>query len=290
MLFGLAFSDSAHQICSQMPSRILMDATRVADGLVVCMKRVKRNGKERNITQHLSEEALRADPRNHCVPLLDILDPEDDDEVILVEPLLRKWNDPEFESMEDAVVFVEQMLEVNSLFFHFSNNPNLKCTQGLVFMHEKNVAHRYALPIFVLAASAPCVKMKFSYQPCSDCARDNIMMDAPGLFPRGFHPQSRYLTSDATRPAKPRSRTAVPQPRYYFIDFGISTWVQSEEDRLVEGRSGQDKTAPELGGMAKYDPFKLDVYILGNLFKTELLSVCHLTSLFPLARMYTQLS
>lgn len=61
-----------------------------------------------NITQHLSE-VLRADSRNHCVPLLDILDPEDDDEVILVETLLRKWNDPEFESMEDAVVFVEQM-------------------------------------------------------------------------------------------------------------------------------------------------------------------------------------
>lgn len=115
-------------------------------------------------------------------------------------------------------------------------------------------------------------------------------MDAPGLFPRDFHPQSRYLTSDATRPAKPRSRTAVSQPRYYFIDFGISTWVQSEEDRLVEGRSVLDKTAPVLGGMAKYGPFKLDVYILENLFKTELLLVCHLISFFPHARVHTQLS
>ena len=103
------------------------------------------------------------------------------------------------------------------------------------------------------------------------------MMDATELYPAGFHPQMRHLSVDGSRDAYLRSRLAVPQPKYYFIDFGISTWIQNETDpRLVTGVSGQDKSAPELSSTKAYNPFKLDVYILGNIFRTELLLVSSL--------------
>lgn len=100
------------------------------------------------------------------------------------------------------------------------------------------------------------------------------MMDATEICPAGFHPQLRYLARDGCGDAKFRNRLTVPQPKYYFIDFGISTWIQNENDsHLVTGLSGQDKSAPELSNTKEYDPFKLDVYILGNMFRTELFLV-----------------
>jgi len=218
-------------ITLSMPGWVV-DATRISDGLVVILKKIKRDSKELKITQFLSSEPLRADKRNHCVPLLDALDPEENDEVFIVEPLYRIFDDPELETTEDAIVFIDQILE------------------GLAFMHEHGVAHR-------------------------DCARGNIMMDATDLYPDGFHPQERGLSPDGCHDAETRDRNAVSQPKYYIIDFDLSTWFQDKEmgsDRLVTGTSGQDQSAPELSSDVPYDPFKVDVYTLGKVFQERLLS------------------
>ncbi|KDQ19914.1 hypothetical protein BOTBODRAFT_51285 [Botryobasidium botryosum FD-172 SS1] len=208
----------------------IMDATRIQDGLVVILKRVKRGGDEVDIMRYLSQDAFRSDKRNHCVPLLDVLDPGAGDDAFVVLPLLRKFDDPKFESIKDAVEFIKQML------------------QGLVFIHENGVAHR-------------------------DCGRWNIMMDASKLYPQGFHPQRPNLSIDAQGPAKARRRASAPQPKYYFIDFDLSSrFDDATAPRLVTGRHCQDRTAPELSDRVPYDPFKLDVYILGNVFHRCLLS------------------
>ncbi|KAG8975789.1 hypothetical protein FRC05_004999 [Tulasnella sp. 425] len=114
--------------------------------------------------------------------------------------------------------------------------------EGLGFLHEYKVAHR-------------------------DCAWGNIMMDGRDLFPNGWHPQGRSFATDGTVLKNHRpSRAAVGGVRYYFIAFGISTHNQD----LTVGSDGQEP-APELSDNVPYDPYKLDVYILGMVYRRFLL-------------------
>ncbi|KAG8895380.1 hypothetical protein FRB99_000617 [Tulasnella sp. 403] len=122
--------------------------------------------------------------------------------------------------------------------------------EGLVFLHEHEIAHR-------------------------DCAYGNIMMDGSALFPRGWHPQSFFLERSG-RPLKDEkpSRTARGGVRYYIIDFGISTRGQAK----TVGFDGQERV-PELSDDVPYDPYKLDVYVLGMAYK-RLLEQYHMSSKF----------
>lgn len=101
--------------CSwQMPILKVMDATRVSDGRIVILKRLNRIQfpNEIDITRYLSQEGFLEDKRNHCVSLLDIIDPGEGNEVFLVMPLLRPFDSRKFESLDDVVDFIHQMLEV----------------------------------------------------------------------------------------------------------------------------------------------------------------------------------
>ncbi|KAH9944740.1 kinase-like domain-containing protein [Amylocystis lapponica] len=105
----------------------LLDAVRISDGKVVMLKRISRkvHPHEVEISQLFSSPELAADPHNHCVPIYDVLQvPEDEDLVILVMPLLRGCDDPPFETAGEAVEFIHEMY------------------QGLQFMHKHHVAHR----------------------------------------------------------------------------------------------------------------------------------------------------
>lgn len=114
----------------------------------------------------------------------------------------------------------------------------------------------------------------FSYDPVltivlSDCALDNIMMDARALYVEPWHPQRPVvdmrgrINLDTWIP-----RTAVGGVQYYFIDFGLSTF---REDQAV-GYFGHI-CAPELSPWVPYDPYKVDVYILGKTFDEFLVEV-----------------
>ena len=113
----------------------------------------------------------------------------------------------------------------------------------------------------------------------------NLMMDADEMYPEGFHPvkvmQKRDFSGWATY--IPRSVAGV---RYYFVDFGISVHLP-EEDRqhFVTGNKGRDQDPPELSGTDPYDPFKLDVFIIGNMFRKEL---CDVISVF--SRLFKKLT
>ncbi|KAG8898375.1 hypothetical protein FRB99_007484 [Tulasnella sp. 403] len=110
--------------------------------------------------------------------------------------------------------------------------------EGLVFLHQHKIAHR-------------------------DCALPNIMMDGRALFPKSWHPQGTYTfpNGQPMRYLNP-SRTSVGGVRYYFIDFGIS----SRDQEKTVGFNGQVR-APELSSDVPYDPYKLDVYILGKAYE-----------------------
>ncbi|EED84382.1 predicted protein [Postia placenta Mad-698-R] len=153
--------------------------------------------------------------------------PDDEDESItyMVMPFLRLIDPPPFETPQDVVELVDQILE------------------GLVFMHEQGVAHR-------------------------DCTYKNIMMDASAMYPKGFHHiWSSFLHDIKTEaPCLARGDVSV---KYYYVDFGISSHIPPDaENRLVVGVAGRDQEVPELSRRKRpYDPFKVDIFIIGNLFR-----------------------
>ena len=96
----------------------VLDAVRESDGEVVVLKRIRRSvhPHEVPIAQYLCSSPLSDDPRNHCCPVLDVLDdPIDDNIQIMAMPLLRRYNNPEMQTVGEAVSFFRQAFEVHLL-------------------------------------------------------------------------------------------------------------------------------------------------------------------------------
>lgn len=103
----------------------VMDATRQRDVFLVAIKVAPINTAEIAIASFLSSPRLLEDPRNHCVPLLEVIhDAVDSTMSFMVMPYLRPFDDPYFCAIGEVVDFVRQSLE------------------GLWFLHEQRVAHR----------------------------------------------------------------------------------------------------------------------------------------------------
>src|SRR6266705_2674479 len=93
-----------------------MDATRRRDGKHVMLKRIypDEGPHELIITQFFSSQELARDPRNHCVPLLGIIEIPQNGQKLMVMPLLRPFNDPPFQTFGEFVAFFTQICEVRS--------------------------------------------------------------------------------------------------------------------------------------------------------------------------------
>ena len=91
-----------------------MDATRIEDGKLVSIKRVRRRSQEPSIALFLSPtEKKNGDPRNHCVPILDCFTDESlPNLTFLVMPLVRRFDNPPFFAVDEVLDFMRQTLEV----------------------------------------------------------------------------------------------------------------------------------------------------------------------------------
>lgn len=99
------------------------------------------------------------------------------------------------------------------------------------------------------------------------------MMDAFALYPHGFHPVWADSLPDLRGRARPWPRISAPV-KYYYVDFGISVHIPPEvQPKRALGGYGQDQEVPELSFTEPYDPFKVDVFILGNVFRKEICAV-----------------
>ncbi|KZV89756.1 hypothetical protein EXIGLDRAFT_721074 [Exidia glandulosa HHB12029] len=242
-----AFEDS---VSIYLPN--IIDATQLSSGRTVAIKWVphaENTRSELEIMRFLSSPELKDsdDPRNHCNPVLDTFThPDNPNGIFIVTPWLAGFVFVPIDSVCEVVDMLSQLLE------------------GLIFMHEHNVAHR-------------------------DCTGMNIMQDVRTLFPGlRTHPQRPCYSENIQIRYDhiPRSRASV---KYYFIDFGISARFEGPGPHLVTGTACRDRTAPELSATVPYDPFKLDVYLLGNHFlKAFLAKFENLEFLRPLLVEMTQ--
>lgn len=94
--------------------RVTMDATRISDGKPVMLKLLmpSEGPHELRINQLVSSEPLLSDPRNHCAPLLDVIELPNEPQ-IMVHARLRPFNDPPMQTFGEFVSFFGQLCEVS---------------------------------------------------------------------------------------------------------------------------------------------------------------------------------
>ncbi|KAI0041531.1 hypothetical protein FA95DRAFT_1548641 [Auriscalpium vulgare] len=105
----------------------VMDGTRSSDGLHIAIKQIPVNDASDKVAvyQRMTSEPISSDPRNRTAPLLDILHvPDGSGMRLLVMPLLRPLDKPEFETFGETIAFFTQIFEAIQL------------------MHEHRIAHR----------------------------------------------------------------------------------------------------------------------------------------------------
>ncbi|KAF8958502.1 kinase-like domain-containing protein [Flammula alnicola] len=121
--------------------------------------------------------------------------------------------------------------------------------EGLAFLHENNVAHH-------------------------NLTAEHIMMDAKSIVPTGWHFVSHFCEPDGMTRISPLERKNH-SVRYYFIGFGNCYHLAPDKAPLVTDIGGGDDDVPELFNGKPYDPFKVDIYTLGNVILKELYQKYH---------------
>ncbi|KAG6883476.1 hypothetical protein C0993_005955, partial [Termitomyces sp. T159_Od127] len=97
----------------RIPYDQAMDATR-ADGALVVLKRLDldKHPDEISVIRRLTSRAFASNPRNHCVPVLEVIDPPRGSRVaFIVMPLLLNVDHPLFDTIGEAVGFCKQIFE-----------------------------------------------------------------------------------------------------------------------------------------------------------------------------------
>ncbi|PPQ80958.1 LOW QUALITY PROTEIN: hypothetical protein CVT26_003529 [Gymnopilus dilepis] len=224
----------------------MLDAVRICDNRKVVFKKVNTADEELPIAMFLSSEAMRRDPRNCAVPVLDvILIPGDDDYALLVMPHLLHFHQLPFRRVGEFCEMALRLLEVTNFYFESIRRAD----------DQSSVPTLTSDRIFF-----------FLIQSVRDACWYNIMMDHSKMVPKGTHfclPSSH----DGVRNGLTwKSRWSVRPVQYYFIDFGISVRCPSPDTKVL-GVLAQDKTTPELSNTVPYSPFPVDIYQIGNVFK-----------------------
>ncbi|RPD53215.1 hypothetical protein L226DRAFT_503286 [Lentinus tigrinus ALCF2SS1-7] len=223
----------------------IMDAVMTKDGTIVVIKRIQKSVHplEGEIGRFLSSPPLNSDPRNHCCPILDVLDdPEDADVQLIVMPLLREYDDPKLTTVGEAMELFRQLFE---------------CLQ---FIHEQHVAHRDISKLNLMMDSRPILPDSFHPQS-TGMTRDFKHWVSPRS--RTVYPVKYYLTDFGL---SRRYSAEEANPLEIPIFGGDRSVPEFQEDRTIPR-----------------NPFHTDIYYAGNLVRQYFMQVyTNLTFLEPL--------
>ncbi|KAG2153111.1 kinase-like domain-containing protein [Suillus bovinus] len=216
---------------SQFPQ--IMDATRISDGLFISLKVVDRSvhPHEVEIGQYFMMEPLASDPKNHCVPFLDVLSvPNEDGKNILVMPLLVDFTMPRFDTVGEVVECLRQLFE------------------GLLFMHTNHVAHRDCMSRNIMMDAKDLYPQP--YHP----AQPHMKRDFSGYvnhLTRTQRPPKYYLIDFGL---SRRYDATEENPREYPIFGGDKSVPEFQKNIDVP-----------------INPFPTDIYYLGNVIREQFL-------------------
>ncbi|EKM54751.1 uncharacterized protein PHACADRAFT_96349 [Phanerochaete carnosa HHB-10118-sp] len=245
----------------------LLDATRISDGKIVMLKRVfvQENPREVEITTKFSSEPLVSNPRNHCVPIIEILTvPDAEDIFLLVMPLLRAFNSPRFNTLGEVIECFGQIFE------------------GLQFMHQNHVAHRDCMDLNIMMDPAGLFPDLFHPQN-PRYTRD--FKSKPKHYSRTFKPTKYYLIDfglsrsydpadgpprdypilggDKTVPefkGQDRAYNPFPTDIYYIGNMIRECFLQvcarGAREALMQVSHGVEFLAPLVNDMVQDDPTK----------------------------------
>ncbi|RDB24810.1 NUAK family SNF1-like kinase 2 [Hypsizygus marmoreus] len=211
----------------------IIDAVR-ADGTLVALKRINllTHPQEAEIGTLLSSKTLASHPKNHCVPILEVIPiPDDHNTVVIVMPLLYPNEYPPFETIGEAVEFLRQILE------------------GLQFMHQNNIAHRDCKYDNIMADALP-------------------LYDSP---PHPFRLEQKRDFSGSPPLSSSRTRTPIKyylvdfglSKIYKADDAPYLELPWGAGDKTVPEFKSKDGTL--------CDPFRVDVYCIGNAVRQNFL-------------------
>ncbi|KAG6843711.1 hypothetical protein H0H87_001399 [Tephrocybe sp. NHM501043] len=225
----------------------VLDAIR-DDGCKVVLKCVERKSEEFRIALYVNSPRVRSDPKNHCVPVFDVLDiPEEHTKALLVMPQLIHF----------ALLPYRRVVEVAEAMYQY--------IEGLDFLHQLGIIH-------------------------GDACYMNLMMDGTRMVPRGVH-MFKPNTHDggARDELEWNERSTVRPLGYYLIDFGLSEMSSDIDNERWGGHYGQDHTVPEhhLPEGQWFNPVKVDIYQLGNVFVELIEDYDGLDILLGLAKLMT---
>ncbi|KAJ7141188.1 kinase-like domain-containing protein [Mycena epipterygia] len=221
-------------------ARPVLDAVRIRDNTDVALKLLKKSTHvkevdgevvgefvELEIGLFFSSDPLAKDPRNHCVPILEVIQvPDDDDSTIIVMPFLRPYSDPRFDTFGEAIDCFGQIFE------------------GLKFMHDHNVAHRDCTHNNIMMD--PATMFPDGYHP-TKIKRKRDWSGKAKFYTRTQRPPKYYLTD-------------------FGISRKYTTRDPPPLERPIEGGGGNG-LVPEFETGEPCDPFPTDVFYLGNMIR-----------------------
>ncbi|KAG6818246.1 hypothetical protein H0H93_006568 [Arthromyces matolae] len=212
----------------------LIDATR-SDGTYVMLKKLDitdpATANELAIGQLFSSPELTTDSRNHCVPILDVIQPKNGSNfAFIVMPLLFPSDLAPFQTIGEVVEYMRQILE------------------GVQYMHQLNVAHADCKWNNILGDLSPLYR--HPPHPFRSGKRRDFKGYTRVAFSRTARPVKYYLIDFGLSKVYQNNETRLMTPPW--------GGDKSVPEHLIPN-------APPC------NPFLVDVYCIGNVIKQRFL-------------------
>jgi len=218
--------------------RTIMDATRISNGAFVVLKLIitESHPREIELLEHFSTEPRKSDPKNHCVPLYQVLYPLNERGwSILVTPLLKPFDEPRFQTFGECIAFFTQLFE------------------GLQFIHKNDVAHRDCYAPNVMMDATPLYPTP--YHPSAPHRRRDWSGNV-SHFERTEKPVKYYFIDFGLARSYPSGHNAARE----LPILGADKSPPEHQGKRYNEQS---------------DPFATDIYFVGNLIYNHFVKKAH---------------